>query len=530
MADNELSSTDLQEYVEEIRDIFDIYEFEGIDIAEVRKIEGEIERRRAIFSHFIPDVFESGKYDRRADLIDGCIYYLEHVKQRGSQLPILDYWAKRAGFSKRFNPKDIEVSSFGYHIYHPLYHILGNPNNPYLFLPRLVRYIRSFRGRRRKLSINDYAMIFFTVFNATPRVQISEKMLAFLKLLHETVEKVPLVENIKLKQFMRDHDFRDVHSFHSEFVRIGARIFSVFERSVFGLTQYVMYCPYPFHFAVDYDGITVAQNFLTSGESCIQEIMFNMPLNVNWKLLYRKFHPATSMHRLTLYTNSHQSFLTFFDPSSQDWNIPWKRVCGEWRGFLNNLVKSEAEVEPRYSHIDPTSGLLNVCVLLEMEGNQRNTYIRDRTHIPIKDIIRIRKTLDEEALAFRTLYLLHSHLDAHIVLRIPGIEEWKYQIIKEIMRIFPISYVFLDEDLVAHDKYFLVNLVHSPKLGISFMKKFPKIFDGVLEYELFERLARPRLHTPSYIERFDSEGGYWRWDPEDYAVRPITYPRTRRLL
>lgn len=186
MSTRDFPPVDLREYATEIRKVFAIEEFETIDFKDFEEIPSEIERRRAVLKYFIPDVFRLGsRYDRRADLIDACIFYLEYPKyQGGRRINLLQYWTARAGFYRRFRMKDVEEDAYGNMTYHPIRYTIVDLDHPSDFLPRLIQHLRGFQGRKRKLDNNDYALIFGGVYHAyVPRAVITPKMYQFLNFL-----------------------------------------------------------------------------------------------------------------------------------------------------------------------------------------------------------------------------------------------------------------------------------------------------------------------------------------------------------
>jgi len=525
MAKWELSQENLQDYATKIRENFNIEEDKEIDYDVIGLIPNEIDRRRALFQYFIPDIFAPGKYDRRADVIDGCIYYLEFLERRGNQSIVLNLWTKRLKISKTYNEEDLEIDTYGYSQYHPVWQILGNPNNPGLFIPRLVQYIFAFKGCKRKLDINDYSLIFFDIFHSVPLTKIRPKMLKFLHLLNNDLEKIPLKNEINLKDYMKLHGFGDIRAFLAEFNKLGGCIHSIYDKSYIGLNMYLFQCPYPYHVNVKFRRGIFNQQFLTGGKDYIQELYTSIPSIFQWELLYRKFPPQTRCFQSTLLKTPHQSFLDHFDLDRQKWMIPWESTIKKWKKYFLALKKTDRPVESGYKNLNPTLNLLKICNLLEQNANYKNKYLHRKTKIPLEEIEKIRIKLDLNVLAARVLVLYHSNLVDYTIITLPGREEWKYQLIKKLSEAVPYYIVFLLEDKINGKFYLRANYLTVPENGLDFMRAFIQAFHGEIDYEIHKCLLRATLQRSWFLDYFDSKK--WVWDSDDYEINSISFPRIK---
>jgi len=525
MVGEDLQLEELRTYSQKIRETFGIEEFGEIDYEALEAIPSEIERCRALLKYFIPDIFAPGKYDRRADIIDGCIYYLEWCKKRGQPKEITHLWAERAGFNrKKFRRDDVELDSYGYNQYHPFWHVLGDPNDPSRFLPRLVRYLQRFRGRRRKLDINDYSLIFFNIFHAVTgrTTKITQKMLNFINAIQDVVEQVPQGDALDLRGLMEAKGFVNAWTLLARLRRrMGFRILPLYERSVFDLSRLMILCPYPYHVQILRGGHLINQNFLVLGREFIQQIYTNIPINADWRSFSRKFPPKARFFRCSLIRSYHQSLLRYYDLTQQDWVIPWDSIQNEWVRFRESLQLDETELPVNYDYIEPTLETLTVCRLLEQESNIGNKKIHQWTKIPIEQIKEIRLELDKKALVCRTMWLLHSNLSEQTHIIIEGNEAWKYRILEKFAEIFPLHYHYRLEDLRAGTKSFLGIYFHSPRSGIPFLKLLFKIFKGLLHFNVYKAKHQASLVVDWVKEYFDPEKKRWVWNADAFDIRPL---------
>ncbi len=521
----QLPEVDLHEYVEKVKKVFGI-EAEGkIEYSEIFSIPKEIDRRRTLLKYFIPDIFVPGKYNRRADLIDGCIYYLEFLEEKGNQSIVYSLWTKRLRIKKEYNAEDLEEDIYGYNLYHPIWSVLGNPNNPGLFITNLVKNIHAFKGRKRKLDINDYSLIFFDIFHSIPFSKITKKMLNFLQLLSREFERRPLKEAINLKTFMKSQGFGDVRSFLAQFNKLGIHIHPLYERSNFGLDTYVFYCPFPNHVQIKFKQKYIGQEFLTGGKEFIQEIFLILPSNERWKLLYRKFPPQTRCYRLILLQVPNHSFLDYFNLAQQKWNIPWTVIKENWSEYFENLNKMNNPIQLGYKRIVPTENLLKVCELLERDGNVKNKIIHRKTKIPIQEIEKIRTELDVNTLVTRVVLLFHANLIDYSSITLPGREDWKYQLLLKLGEVAPYFMIFYLEDKTNSKFYLRANYLMVPEDGLNFLRTFTKIFHGQLDYSLHKTLFQARFGRSWFQDYFDSKTKRLVWDPNDFEIKPLSFKK-----
>lgn len=518
-----------------IRDAFQIEELEPIDFEAIELIESEIDRRRALWHYFIPDVFVPGKYDRRADLIDGAIYYLESLEGRGQfwTSPILSAWIKRAGFTRKFRPKDIEYGPYGYEVYHPVWSVLGNISNPGTFLPKLIRYIRTFKDRKLKLDINDYSFIFFSIFNSTPPTPIDWKILKVAQVLIEEIQK-PLLDGFELSSFIKQQQFEFAKKLTlqkrvaAQFYKSGFRVSITNERSVFGLSRYILQFPFPYHYEVSFKNVMLQQNFLTGGRYNLQEITMNFPTeNFDWKVLTEKIHQEFQIYRTTLFREkiSRRNFLTYFDVPSQDWIIPWDTLVQEWKEFLDEDL-DKTPTEPDWGVIMPDEEILQIIDLIEEDPLCMNSDLQVKTKIPLEKIKAIRKVLEEEVLAYRALVFFNSDLCDSCIIDIPGVETWKYRLLAKISEIFP-SWIIFMENLRTSEKSLRAGYIHKPTHINTFIKLFQKIFQGIFDFKLHQMYWRARFRIPAH-QTFDPKTGTWNFNPADYSIHPMPFAKLKR--
>ncbi|MHA1267289.1 MAG: hypothetical protein ACTSRS_18775 [Candidatus Helarchaeota archaeon] len=520
MSAGELPRIELKKYAETIRKVFDIEEEEEIDYSRIETLSSEIDRRRELFKYFIPNVFVPGKYDRRADIIDGCIYYLELLEKAGYQANVLNLWIKRLNIKRRFNEDDIEVDMYGYPFYHPIWHVLGSMNEPGLFIPRIVKYLQSFRGKKRKLDINDYSLIFYSIFYSVPQKKIRSKMLRFLRLLQKQIEKRPMRDGIKLRDFMKEKGFGDVRTFLAEYNKLGVGIYSIYDRGVFGLNQYLFQCPFPFHVKIKSNIFPIHQDFLIGGKDFIQEIYALIPSTADWRELYQKFPSKTSCFRVYYLNTPYQSLFTHFDSSTQRWRIPWDSIKNEWKLAIKGLQKSDDLLNNPLKTLPQTYDLLRVCNLLETNSNYRNKAIYRKTKIPIEKIERIRVKLDTVALRMRTLFLFHSNVTDYTILTLPGKELWKLQLLKKLGGAAIYHSIVLLEDLINNSYIFRANYLLNPSNGLQFLKTIVKIFQNHFDFVVYKAFVRGRYQMFWVEKFFDPEKECWIWDSEGYKIIP----------
>jgi hypothetical protein len=521
----ELPTVDLREYVEKVRNTFQVEPYASIDYQTIERLPTEMERREATLSYFIPDIFEIGKYDRRMDIIDGCIYCLETLEESKYAILVRNLWARRAGIDVRviFNPADIEEDSYGYTFYHPLLAVVSDPTRPKVWvdvLINLVQYLQCFRGRRRKLTLDDYSLIYFSMYHSTPK-RLSKKLYKFLQILEGKIHESPLRDGIDIKYLMETANLGPKRLL-TEFREAGVRFVSVFERASFDLENFIFQCPFPHHVRVFSPKWRQGQSFLTGGQDIIQEINTNIPYGFNWSRLYQKFPPETRCFRVThlpLPQEAH-SFLNFLDPTAGrwQWNHPWDRVMEEWSAFIRTEDRAEAPVQVNYGVIEPTLDLMKVCAMLEEDGNLRNAAIERSTRVPQKKVIELRVLLDTKALAWRALMANVPELMDTTVLTVDGREIWKYHLLVMLGKICPLPYINLLQNMNTKEYLLQGTYWHIPEAAVPFCQTFIKVFHGHFHYTLHKRLIRGRPRIPWYEGIFDPACG-WVWDPEDYIVQ-----------
>jgi hypothetical protein len=521
-----LAPVDLTAYAQQIRKVFQIEALTPIEFEAIEPLTPEIERRRTLLRHFIPDIFTPGKYDRRADIIDGCIYYLEFLAGEGNQALVLTLWSKRAQFvygRKRFRAQDIEEGPYGYETYHPLWNVIGNPSNP-IIIPKLVQYIYCFKDRKMKLDINDYSLIFFNLFNTMPYLNVNSKMRNVVQLLQEEISR-PLLDGIELKTFLEQKGFGGTAAkLTGWFSKGGFKLTNVYERSTFELSRFLLDFPFPHHYKISYKGVTLTQNFLTGGRDYFQEVTLNLPTDVDWKALMQKVHPETQIYRATLYRNPHPPFFfKFFDVYSQDWITPWDEAVQEWNALLEEK-RDQSPLEPDYGLIIPNEEILKLTAVLEETPLILNSELNIQTKIPLEKVKSLRKILEEEVLAYRTIVFLHPKLFSLLTIDLPGIETWKYRILTKIGELFPGYYIFHMENLKTSEESLRSIVIHTPEQTNTFIRRFQETFQGVFKYKIHQMFHKWRFFQP-FKESFDPKTGTWKFNPKDYIFTPLLKPK-----
>jgi hypothetical protein len=528
----ELPTVDLREYIGKVRKTFQVEPYASIDYQTIECLPTEMERREATLSYFIPDIFEIGKYDRRMDIIDGCIYCLEVLEGSKYATLVRNMWAHRAGVDSRliYKPADNEEDSYGHIYYHPILSVVSDPKRPKVWigvLIRLVQYLQCFRDHRRRLTLNDYTLIYFSIYHSAAKHNVAKslsmKLYSFLEVFENKIHEIPLKEGIDVTYFMKSTGFKSPMRLLTEFHDASVRILSIFERSTFGLESFLFHCPRPYHVRVYTSQGWQNQAFLTGGFDMIQEIYTNIPRGSDWKRLYQKFTPETRCYRVTQLRLLKHSFRRYLDPSVGTWwwNYPWDRIQAEWTAFQEGDCPTTA-IQPHYDVIEPTLELMKVCVLLEEDGNMRNANIERSTQIPSQRVSQLRAELDK-ALVQRTLIAQVPELTDFTVITVDGREKWKFNLLELLGELSPIAYVTLLQDMNSADYFLQGTYLLTPEAAVPFCKTFINVFHGHLHYTLHKRLRLGHPRLPWYERVFDPARG-WVWDPEDYTVEKIADP------
>jgi len=415
----------------------------------------------------------------------------------------------------------VESGPYGHETYHPIWSVLGDINNPGLILPKLVQYIRAYKDRKVKLDINDYSLIFFSIFNSTPPTIISSKMLKLIERLQEKINH-PLLDGLEMKSFIEQEGFASAKPLAAQFSKSGFRVHSVFERAVVGLSHYILDFPFPHHYKITFQGAPITQNFLTGGRDYIQEIMMNLPSDLDWKVLAAKVHPESQIYRLTLFRTPHQTLFRFFHLASQNWVVPWENVAQEWTTFLEQNT-DETPFLPDFEYITPNEEIIKVMELLEENALYLNSELSVKTKIPLETIEEYRKTLEEHVLAYRNIIPYFRDLCVINVVDIQGIETWKYQLLAKIAEVFPAFYISHLENLRTSENSLRAIFVHTPHNSNIFIKHFAQTFQGVFPYKLHQLYQRFKFLIP-FHNIFDPATGTWKFEPRDYSIQPMRFP------
>ncbi|MFX1295423.1 MAG: hypothetical protein ACFFD2_11315 [Promethearchaeota archaeon] len=536
-----LPNTDPREYVLRIRKVFKFLEKVEIDYSAIHALPTEIERRRALFRYFIPDVFApGGKYDRRADIIDGCIYYLEIIEGTKNDDIVEKIWSNRTGVPmqpKKGRQAVLESDRYGLLNYHPIRYIIGP--DPRSYIPALVQRIRVFKKRKRKLDLNDFNTIVSDLLFKIPPANFKPETIKILRELSCELEKRPLIKRINQKELIKTLGMDARLS--AELNRINYSILSSYEKSAFGIDTFIFQCPFPHHVRV----VTRAKNsnarktrsavtsqwFLSIGDEYLQNLYTLIPHNERWERLYQKFPPQTRCYRSIQLPVYHEPFLEHFDPYTQEWTFRWINKKGdkkvtlqeEWRLFMETIDKSNTPIKLPYTMVNPTEELLRVSYYLTTMGNDTNRSISNKLGIPIKRVIAIRKILDLSALAVRLIIPFHWNFSDQTWIIFPGNEEWKYQFLLKIGEASAYFTLMLYEDVLNSKNYLVGLFTHPPRHGLQFIKTFTKTFHSDLEYSIYKSISQAHMTRPWYEEYFNKVTEKWEWDPNNYEITPLSF-------
>jgi hypothetical protein len=343
--------------------------------------------------------------------------------------------------------------------------------------------------------------------------------------LQEEVEKPIQDDAIDISGLMQTHGFKSVGDFYAHYNAMGSQILPVYEQGVFGLNKYVIRCPFPHHFKIKYlKEKLVFQHFLVGGEQYIQQIYLDIPLNMSWNSLYRRFAADAQILRWNFIPSFQQAFLRYFDISQEDWTIPWGDVVEEWKTWLQHREEFDYPLKVQYEDLEPSFNLLKICQLLMLNGNISNKAISDKTKITLEEVKKIRYKLDEQALVCRIIMLNHTNLLEWLLIEIEGQEQWKHIILKKVGEIFPYHYLLLLENMVNGKVHLAGFYHHPPKLGVALMKYFTQTFDEALQgaYCFRKLVTSPQIAEYDLAENyFDPHSESWIWDSADYDIQPI---------
>lgn len=513
----DLAPQHLEEYAQLVREKFAIEELEEIAFAAITALPTEIERRRALLRYFIPDIFQPGRYDRRADLIDACIYYLDERNRK----TVLRLWARRAGFNWRdIFARDIEHCPYGYVEYHPIYHTIGKPPTPSPYLPQLVRHLRVFRNRRLRLDINDYTTIYFSVFKSDSPIPLFKGIL--LQVLHRIDHALtaPNWEGLNLRQFMTDQGFKE-NSHILSLLRQNTRLLPLLERSVFGLGHLILQFPFPYHYRVYYKQSVMTQHFLTGGNEHIQEITFSFPIEADWHELVRSLHPETRVIRQTFLRHPHTPHLELFDEASQRWQVPWEHVIANCRDCVLENAANTAPLEVGFNAFIPTPMELRLAATLEQDALFTNAELAAQLKLPLEEVQRIRQFVEEELVVQRELIVKYGDFTDLCFLDLSGIDVGKFNILTKIGAAFPSFSLMQLEDLKTGEKWLRGVYIHEPHQIRRLLAVLEEVFGDTLAYNAYTSIQKSRLLRTFYnYYRFDSASGSWQREGE-FRFQPI---------
>ncbi|NVM30023.1 MAG: hypothetical protein HWN65_14365 [Candidatus Helarchaeota archaeon] len=543
MVQIELPRVDLRAYADQIRDAFGIEEDEEIDFAAIEEVTPEIDRRRALFKYFIPDVYEEGQYDRRMDLIDGCIYYLE--KRDGSRSSaVLLAWGVRAGVSPTdFDPADFEMSPYGYNAYHPIFSLLGfGFDYPGLVIPYWPKHVKWFKGKKRKLDINAHKIFLHGTYHPPP---VTERMRALLRVLSEKVQTRPMTDGFRIGKFWEETTDYKKARMEAEYKQLGARVAALWNKSALGLESILFEVPFPHHFTVKSEKASINHWICPGGKIIMQRIETLIPKKADWEGLYDAFLRHSS--RVRCYRRIHlfmsdQFFLENFDLTLQDWIQDWGKIARQWRDYRDAIAPSGTTLDRAFlrGRVVPTDlkgrlkNLLRVCNILEGDGNMLNREIRGtfrralqwlrkktgkKELIPsMEEIAELRTILDDYAVAGRNVVTMYVGTTGFTAIQVLGTEAWKFELLKVIGEACAGYGIAFLEDVDTDEPYLEANYIHTPFNMNEFIGHFAEVFDGVLDYKLrrWFILAPPIRRGDANL--YDAESGTWTWEPEFYQI------------
>jgi len=514
-----------------MKDLTKIREFYDKAIGNIRQVDleepanlREMVRRRGLLLHFIPDVFEPGRYNRRMDIIDGCIYFLERQEKEGQPSIVMKYWRKRAGVSLGGKETDYEESTFGHLLYHPTIFILGRTRSTYSFLiPKIVEWVRIFKGRKRKISLYDYYYWFFTTmgYAQDPTFALDDFLLQIIRRIQIEIEKVPFF-GLDLNSFIEtEFHLTSTQSrrYLTKFRKALLGVFPVYNRGAFGLPSYVFICPYPHYIKVFHRGAHMVQNLSVMGDVAFQQIWTVIPEKFSWNHLYAKFPQTTECYLVEWLPIKRQGAFEYFDINRQGWKYDWPKIKNEWKQYFEKLPRDSLPIMLNYPKIRPTFDLLRTCYILEGNALLTNTeLVKHLKTIPLNKIKEYRSYL-ERTLATRVTGM-NAFLDQLIEIHLEGHETWKYHLILKVSEIAPSAVLRKYTPLQKGKPRLVAVYALHPRDCIPFIRAFTEVFEGILDYSMGQYCNWARKRTTWY-DLIDPETGQWQWDPSQFKITPI---------
>jgi hypothetical protein len=511
----------------------------------------EMERRRILLSYFIPDVFETAppdptgqvrQYDRRFDLIDGCIYYLEVEQHSGRSAVVLTLWRERAKVKDPNDAKvgEFEQSVFGHLLYHPILMVIDRPqtNAHKITVPALVNYARVFRGYKQKISIFDQCFFFTTLGEKLP---ITPDMLGLLRAIQQEIQ--PPFFGMDLKTFMaeRGYSAAAIKKYNTIYWKMVLGAGAVYNRGSFGLNKWVFYCPYPDFVQISALNVYLGQQFYHEGRRVLQQIWTHIPVSENWEDLLAKFRrvaPKTLAYRVTdlqlpkiadpkaqVKRSIHAPF-QYFDLELQSWRYDWADLEEQWIRFLETGAYDSTPLTISYPSLTPTRNLLKICRELESSSLKPTKEIAQAARVlDIAEAEQHRRDL-EQIVAFRSQYIFaFLVLNQLIHITIPGCEHWKFSLLAEIGKYLPSMHIMRYENLEAGSSSIVAIYALSPPDYHPFFRSVTNVLDGRVKYALGQYPIWKTRQTHWY-ELYDESTESWRWNVDDYFIKraKVDYP------
>lgn len=527
----ELSITDPEQFTAEVHAILHVEELADIDFESIQQIPLEINRRRAILSFFIPNVFTPGKYDRRADLIDGSLYYLESEKKTREAYTILQLWKDRLGLKDDYHQSDLEWSSYGPVFYHPIYSVLGHPQM-ITNIPRLIEYVQAHYAMgevRAPIDLSIYSNLFNHVYNSDILHEpIHPRMLEALTLLFSAYQEFPLTEPVTTTKILSDYGFKSA-KFWANKINKFVMNQRLYEKSPIGITNFRFLCST--HIRVDWKkgDAPVTQNFLTGAynKGVIQEVVANIPIQSDFKKFYEKFPEGSRCFRLTFLRPSDKYIpqcWQYYDIDKQKFIVPWRDLVQQWKLFMTHLLETPdmTVVQPNYPHdLKISYKLLQILNWVRADATIKNTRIKMRGKFSsLEEVIEIRHKIEEAMFVQPIFFTRGLQLNATLVLTVPGAEKWKYQFLRHIQPYFPASSISIEQDVITGESYLMGEYAHTFQDAQAFKSFFIPVFSDMLDLELYVRhnVLQPIYH---WFNLYDPESDTWKWDPDDFEIIPF---------
>ncbi|MHA1325618.1 MAG: hypothetical protein ACTSRL_22735 [Candidatus Helarchaeota archaeon] len=527
MTQGGLPRVQLRQYVQRIRNVFDLHDVvndEEIDYLRIEQIPIEMNRRREIALYFIPEVFGQSRY--RMDLVDGMIYYLEVKAKTGYHPLILQYWSARAGVKIAYDLKDVERGGYGYSSYHPIWSILGWSKGAEL-VPTLVKLANTYRDKKRRLSVHDYSLYLSKSMSSSTPLKITPDLVKVYECLHKAINQRPLADALRVRQLLSEEfGVRKAATLLTKFNKLTPRFQPTYERSAIGLPTYYFQIPYPHFIYFRSNQGQEIQTFLHGGRIHLQEIALPIPFENGWQHLMNKLPPEAQCFRATALRCPNAPILAYFDSNRQQWNFPWEQVRQQIQTLLEMEPEKTTPIHPSFPSLRPTKELVQLMNLLELDFQVPNSRLARR--IWKRDpkgrekVQKMRIRLDTAALVYFRIYLGGLGFNDWTYIELPGNAQWQFTLLSHLLYHFGLGGLFLMENLVTTQQFFRLLLLLPPEVAIRFIKWFVSLVSPYdLEYRIYKTPLIYRFKANWYEVFYDPANESWQWDVNDYEVRRL---------